>query len=158
MLYHVDIQGYIVWYKNKPNEEVGIRNRVNGYIYTYNDEIKENRSRLRVTFQAYNETADIIEKDYPQDYNTNGQPIYSEKMQCVVSGTMIMIKAYDKSKKRYAYTPTLRIDRIYHIYRNHEEIVENLGYDKNDKLSEEYRNYEKVSEIEEEENPNFDML
>ena len=164
MLYNVSIQGYIVWYPNEVKADDKIRKRINGYIYTYNDEIKENRTRLVQSFQAYNEVADLIEKDFPQELNANGQPVYNEKMQCVLNGTMIMIKTYSKSKKRFTLTPTVRIDRIYHVYRNHEEIVENLGYDKYDKYRNKLEEYNRSMDIESDlsvddlEHQDFDLL
>jgi hypothetical protein len=155
----VSIQGYIVWYPNEVKADDKIRKRINGYIYTYNDEIRENRTRLVQSFQAYNEVADLIEKDFPQELNANGQPVYNEKMQCVLNGTMIMIKTYSKSKKRFTLTPTVRIDRIYHVYRNHQELAENLGYDKNDEIQAELDRY--TTNVEDEvsfDEQEFDML
>jgi len=159
VLYQVQIQGYIVWYKNKIKEGSNITNRLNGFIFTYNDELGDFKCRLAQSFQAYNQVADLIEKDFPQEYNFNGKPIYSEKMQCVVNGTIIPIKTWSKTKKRYAITPTLRIDRIYHIYRNHQELVENLGYDKNDEIQAELDRY--TTNVEDEvsfDEQEFDML
>lgn len=162
MLYHVDIQGYIVWYKNKPDEANNIKNRLNGYIFSYNTEFTKMKIRLAQPFQAYNEVADIIEKDYPQEYDASGKPIYSTRQQCIVSGTMIPIKCYDKKKKRYAVQPTLRIDRIYHFFNTHDDLVEFTGNDRADEGKAQFEAYIKdVSEDlteEDLENQEFDLV
>lgn len=64
MLYQVQIQGYIVWYKNKIKEGSNITNRLNGFIFTYNDELGDFKCRLAQPFQAYNQVADLIEKTF----------------------------------------------------------------------------------------------